>query len=49
MKLKTRNVVAKTLRTPQYRKRIVKSAKVYSRKGKQRVDKNRRTPCNVYI
>lgn len=32
-----RNHVAKKLWTPQFRKQVVKSKKVYSRKGKQKV------------
>jgi stalled ribosome alternative rescue factor ArfA len=33
-KRKRRNTVAADLRTPKYRPRVVKSKKVYSRKGK---------------
>ena len=34
-KVKTRNPIAKTLRNPKYRARVVRSKKVYSRKGNE--------------
>ena len=33
-KVKTRNPIAATIRSPKYRARVVRSKKVYSRKGK---------------
>lgn len=32
-----KNVIAKDLRTPKYAKRVVKSKKVYTRKGRKNV------------
>lgn len=40
---KRTNPIAKNLRTPLYRKRIVQSKKVYTRKEKPDVDINRRS------
>ena len=34
--MKTRNPMARDLRTPKYRKRIVRSLKAYARKAKHR-------------
>ncbi|MBM3544871.1 MAG: hypothetical protein FJX44_10300 [Alphaproteobacteria bacterium] len=38
--VKARNVPAKTLADPRYRKRVVKSAKAYRRKGRTKAEED---------
>jgi hypothetical protein len=42
--VKRRNAPAASLADPRYRKRVVKSSKVYSRKGKARVPEEENEP-----